>query len=520
MRQGLCIFRLIEREAGGMMEKRTGNGGTALSQTRDQQIIHAVVEEFLALCHYPHPSWGETPLCDYMEARLKSRGWTVLRDEWGNLCAHVPAAPGRESAPVTAIQGHLDMVCAVVEGSGWDPMRDTVNAFVEDGVLRTDGVSSLGADNNLGNAAVLYLLDGDAPHGPIRLLFTVAEEIGLEGVQKMDPRWLDGVKYLINTDGFKLGRAVISSASGVRETYRSVLAYSPCRHECACALTLGGSLGGHSGYDINKGRANCIKELAAFLTRLGERVDFDLADFTGGHALNAIPMEARAVITVPAGGEDAVNRAVEEAQCALRQAFGKADPGVRLTAERVSAPDTVWEKADRDRLLGLVEKLFNGVFAMHETLPDQVAASANVGRVWKNGAGEMEINCFVRSSDEEKERIICGKNRAAAKEAGFGAAISGYPGWPGDSENPLARRMAAIYRELTGEEMEITAVHVGLEPSVLGKMNPDMDMVVTGPDIIDPHSTGERAPVAGLGVYVRLLEKTLDELSLVGDESR
>ncbi len=484
-----------------------------MNRTDDQTTIRAIVEEFLALCRYPHPSWGEGPLCDYMEGRLKSRGWAVERDRWGNLRAEVPATPGREAAPLAAIQGHLDMVCAVAEGSGWNPRTDPVNAFVAEGVLRTDGTSSLGADNNLGNAAALHVLEGAAPHGPIRLLFTVAEEIGLEGVQKLDPRWLDGVRHLINTDGFKLGRAVVSSASGVRETYRRPVEAVPCQKTAALALTLSGSTGGHSGYDINKGRANCIKELAALLTRLGERVDFDTAAFTGGHALNAIPLEARAVIALNGADVEAACALLSDGAEELKRKFAVTDPGVTLSWEEVPVPERVWTAAFGAALRSFVGRLFNGVYSMHPTLPDTVCASANVGRLWLNENGEAELNCFIRSADPDHEEAVCAANRAAAEALGFALTLSGYPGWPGDDTNPLARRLAEVYRRITGEEMEITAVHVGLEPSVLGQMNPDMDMVVTGPDIIDPHSTGEHAPVAGLGVYARLLEGILDDLS-------
>ncbi|MFQ7854444.1 MAG: M20/M25/M40 family metallo-hydrolase [Flavonifractor plautii] len=118
------------------------------------------------------------------------------------------------------LQGHLDMVCAVRPGSGWNPLTDPVAVVVEGGFLRSDGRSSLGADNHLGNAAALWLLStGAVNHGPLRLLFTTAEEVGLEGAKEVAPDWLAGAEYLLNTDGFHLGRAVVGSASGRRETW-------------------------------------------------------------------------------------------------------------------------------------------------------------------------------------------------------------------------------------------------------------------------------------------------------------
>ena len=281
----------------------------------------------------------------------------------------------------------------------------------------------------------------------------------------------------------------------------------------AFRLTLSGSLGGHSGYDIGKGRANCNKLLTMLLGELRDELDYELAWFRGGHAHNAIPLEASAVITADRLAGPLLLRAVDRTNRGLQTILRHTDPEVRLTVREVPPPERVWQKGSRDSMLDLVSLLNNGVFAMHDTLPGQVSASANVGRVFVNEHKEIEVNCFVRCAIGFSEEIIGFQHARAARLTGFHTEIDSYPGWAGDDANPLARRMAAIYRRLTGQDMEITAVHVGLEPSVLGAKNPDMAMVSTGPDILNPHSTDEHAPVAGLGTYVRLLKETLEELS-------
>lgn len=483
----------------------------------DREIIDGVTARFLAMCRLPHGSWHEGALADALAGQFRDRGWSVSRDSVGNLRVDIPAAPGREGAPLTALQGHMDMVCAVAPGSGWDPLRDPVDARVEDGVLRTDGRSSLGADNNLGNAAVLYLLDQGTAHGPLRLLLTVAEEVGLQGARRVDPEWLAGVRYLINTDGFRLGQAVVSSAGGRRETYRKKLHTVPRNKPMAFELTLGGSLGGHSGYDINKGRANCNKLLTMLLGELRDELDYELAWFRGGHAHNAIPLEAKAVIAADRLAGPLLVRAVDRANRKLQTILCHTDPAVKLALREVPPPERVWQKGSRDSMLDLVSLLNNGVFAMHDTLPGQVSASSNVGRVLVNDNHEIEVNCFIRCAIGFSEEILGFQHARAARLTGFHTTVDSYPGWAGDGSNPLARRMSAIYRALTGQDMDITAVHIGLETSVLGAKNPDMVMVSTGPDILNPHSTDEHAPVAGLGTYVRLLARTLEELSGLTD---
>lgn len=456
------------------------------------------------MCAFPHGSWNEEKLVTWMEGELRSRGWTVLRDEAGNLRADIPASPGRETAPLTVVQGHLDMVCA--HGDGWDPERDPVHAVVEDGVLRTDGRSSLGADNNLGNAAALYVLDTDFVHGPIRLLLTVAEEVGLQGASVLDPSWLEGARYLINTDGFKLGRAVISSASGRREEFTREINRKEPRRAHGWRLEVSGSMGGHSGDDINRGRANCICLLALFLEELRKNIDYDLAELNGGHALNAIPLEAHAVIMTDGEG---IEEAAERFNREIRSMYGVADPGVRLNVERMDCPDSVLSPEDRDAALNLIGLLHNGVFAMHDTIPGLVAASSNTGVVSTDEQAVKVIN-YTRSAWNFAEKMISRRHERAAALTGFSRESSGYPSWNGDRKAPMVQAMADIYRGITGEELEITGVHVGLEPAVLGAMNPGMEMVVTGPEILDPHSVSERAPVGGLPVYVELLQKTLE----------
>lgn len=486
-------------------EKRKG----VLTMLKDDKtIIDGVLAEFLETCKYPHGSRHEGPLIDYLQKRLESRDWPVLRDHLGNLRADIPATPGREKAPLVCIQGHMDMVCAVKPGSGYEPLTDPIRAQVVDGVLCTDGCSSLGADNNLGNAAVLYLLDQKVPHGPLRLIFTMSEELGLLGVTELSREWLDGVQYLINTDGFKLGRAVVSSAGGLRQCYEKEISFTDNLRNLAFFVRVGTSTGGHSGYDINKGRANCIKLLALFLHQLG--ADWELCSFSGGHALNAIPLDAGAVIAL----EDAegMEERVAEFNRKIRSLYAVTDPRVALTVEAVPAPERVWSRESRDSLLDFLLLLTDGTVAMHRTMPELVAASCNLGAVREREDGRVEVDSFMRFANAFYEDMMVSRHDRAARLLGFACSLHGYPCWEGDASNPLAQKMSGIYRELTGEEMELTAVHVGLEPSLLGVKNPEMVMVVTGPEILDPHSVDERAPIAGLGTYVRLLARTLEEI--------
>lgn len=370
-----------------------------------QAIVSGVLEEFRGLSARPHGSGQEAAETAYFMDRLRRLGLTPERDEAGNVRADVPPTPGHESAPLLILQGHMDMVCTAAPGSSFDPVRDTVTIVTEDGFLRSDGRSSLGADNNLGNAVVLYLLKEGGPHGPLRLLFTVSEEVGLQGAAQVDPKWLEGAVYLLNTDGFHLGLAVTGSAGGRRETYTHPLAWCAPQGTEGFRITLTGGLGGHSGDDIHRGRLNAVVALAQLLEDLSAQFPLEAANFTGGSGHNAIPGSAQATVVLPAGQGNALAAACAAAERDLLARHGAAEPDIRLTAAPISCPAQVWQAESRRAVCGLLTGLFCGVYAMHHAFPDVVGASANVGQVFMENSTAV-VRAFIRCARPEEESIL------------------------------------------------------------------------------------------------------------------
>ena len=472
----------------------------------DIEILDGILAQFAELCRHPHPSYGEGPLADYVENLLRSWGLSPVRDPWNNIMADLPPSPGREGAPLTVIQGHLDMVCAVKPDSGYDPKTSPVVPVVVDGVLRSDGNSSLGADNCLGNAVALWLMTQNIPHGPIRLLFTTAEEVGLQGAKKVDPSWLEDAAYLINTDGFILGKTIVSSAGGFRETFSRPVEPAARTKNAVFSLELTGFPGGHSGYDIHRGRINPIRMAAQWLSALP--VDYDLLSLNGGHAENAIPMDCTALLAVDETDIPALNQAVEKLSHAVAGDLGGRVDLVRMKSGEVSA----WSRPLRAHVLSMLTDLFAGVHTWRNKAAGQVSSSSNLGWI-KEENGQIRLSCFIRASRQEDEDKLSAQHVETAQRNGFDRVTDSYPGWPEKTANHLTENMVRVWKELTGTDMDVDAVHVGLEPSVLGAKNPAMLMVNTGPEIYDPHCLDERAPLAGLANYARLLAGVLDELS-------
>lgn len=466
-----------------------------------QAIMQGVEETFRLLSRHPHPSHGEELTCrDYAAFLREKLGAEPVEDSVHNLMCTLPASPGWEGRPTLILQGHMDMVCACA--GGFRPESDAVNIVSKDGFLRSDGRSSLGADNGLGNAAVLWLLStGQVAHGPLTLLFTTAEEVGLAGAKEVDPAWLAGSDYLLNTDGFHLGRAIVGSAGGRRETWSRPLETEGAPALPAWRITLTGGLGGHSGDDIHRGRGNPIKLLAGYLTGLpGGRI----ASLSGGLAHNAIPAQAEAVVFAPKEPDlNLLNDALE--------LYREADPGLHAECVPTEGLELVWTAAFQAHALALLNGLYHGVYAMDPAFPGVVGASANLGKV-EEADGTLQVCTFLRAARQADNDELAQRHEALAKAHGFTGTVTGYPGWPGDRDNPLAAVLDGVWRQQTGHSLEIGAVHVGLEPSVFQAKAPGLVMASTGPDILDAHSVDERAPLDTIPDYVLLLAGTLEAL--------
>ncbi len=458
----------------------------------NEPIIRGVTALFRTLSAIPHPSGGEGPLGEAVARRLTALGGVCVRDGAGNLRCDLPATPGREGQPTLCIQGHLDMVCAVAPGSGYDPQRDGITCVTEGGFLRSDGRSSLGADDLLGVASALWLLVQGTAHGPLRLLLTVQEETGLQGAAQVPPDWLDGAAALVNVDGFSAHRCVVASAGGVRQRWERPVSTVDCSLP-AWRVTLSGYPGGHSGSDIGRGRENPLRLLAALAARSGG----ELASLSGGQALNAIPTGGELVVCLsdPAklGGLLAADL-----------------PAGRYTLEPLEQPVRGCAPGDAQAVLDFLPSLPLGVRGWRQDAPTAPAASTNLGTVrWQEDG--VTVGLFHRAGHAVVLERTANGAALHAERCGFTKALeTAYPPWEGTTDSPLARRVADCYQAVTGRELEVTAVHVGLEPAELLAHHPDLPAVSIGPTILDPHSVSERAALEELPDFVRVLGMVME----------
>jgi dipeptidase D len=468
---------------------------------------------FEAITRIARPSRHEEAMIEYVRAWAAGRGLEVRQDAARNLVLPVAAAPGREAAPVVVLQGHLDMVCERTPDSPNDPAEGRI-ALLRDGEWLTADGTTLGADDGVAIAAMMALVEDESlPHGPLELLMTVAEEVGLEGANGLDGSLVSG-SILLNLDSEEDGKLTVGCA-GSTDTWvrlsRPREAADP--GSVTLSVTAAGGLGGHSGTNIAQGRANAVKVLGRALREAYATVPFRLVSLDGGKSRNAIPRDAVAVCSVAAGDEDAFRQAVDAAVAAIRDAYSKTDPGATVMVAAASGAADAWTADGTASLLDAIALVPTGPLALSPDFDDLVETSTSLGEAVTEG-DRLTLHSLTRSSnDSALPEVIAALDAVARLGGGTLEVKHNYGGWRPDLDSQVLDVSRRVYERLFGEEPIVTAVHAGLETAVIGDKVAGLDMLSFGPQIEFPHSPDERVSVPTAERFWRLLVGVVDELS-------
>ncbi len=468
---------------------------------------------FEALTRIARPSRGEEPVVEHVRRWAEERGLEPLQDDGGNLVVRVPGTPGREGAPTVTLQGHLDMVCERDPASPNDAAEGRI-ALVRDGDWLTADGTTLGADDGVAIAAMMALVEDESlAHGPLELLMTVAEEVGLEGANALDPALVGG-SILLNLDSEEDGKLTVGCA-GSTDTWIRIEAPRDAAADGAVtlAVTVSGGQGGHSGMGIALGRSNAVKVLGRALRETSLAALFRLVSFDGGKSRNAIPRDAVAVCSVAAGDEDAFRAALETSAETIRDAFAKTDPGLSIVVGPADAAADPWSSEATARLLDAVALVPTGPLAMSQDFDDLVETSTSLGEALTEG-DRLTLHSLSRSSNDSALPEVIAALDAAARLAGGELEVKvNYGGWRPNLDSPALAAAKSVYERLFGEAPIVTAVHAGLETAVIGSKVHGLDMLSFGPQIEFPHSPDERVGIPTVERFWRLLVAFLDEVS-------
>jgi len=467
---------------------------------------------FEQICSIPHPSHHEQALSDWIVDWASAEGLAVRRDSIGNLIISKPASAGMETRKGVILQAHLDMVPQKNTDVPHDFSRDPIRPYV-DGEWVTARDTTLGADNGIGLASILAVLaDRALRHGPLEVLLTVNEEAGMSGARALKPGLLKG-EILLNTDAEQEGEIYMGCAGGVNANLRLALALTRVTaDQVAFTLSLSGLKGGHSGCDIHLQRGNANKLMARLLKHLEQQLPLQLAELGGGSLRNAIPREARAIVTVPSQSAELLAAEVSAYQALLQHEFGPVEPTLKLSLVPQKMPTEVLDETSQVQLLNLLMALPDGVMAMSGQIDGVVETSTNLGVV-RQQQDHAYIQCLLRSLVDSKRELLQQVFDSVAQLAGAALEFDDfYPGWTPDLHSPVMARTQQLYQQRFGLQPKIMVIHAGLECGLFKEAYPHWDMVSFGPTIRFPHSPDERVHIASVDKYWQLLTGLLEAI--------
>ncbi len=448
-----------------------------------------------------------------LERWADARGLSHDRDSFGNLRIVKPASQGHEQAPGVILQGHLDMVAQANSDHPHDFTRDPIDTYVAEGWLHARH-TTLGADNGLGVAAALAILEDDElEHGPLEALFTLEEESSMGGALNLAEGWLEG-RYLLNLDSEDRGQVYIGCAGGADVIVEAQLPTSAVKDdEQVWEVSLTGLVGGHSGIDIHKGRGNANRLLVRALRAL-ESSGARLIDYRGGTLRNALPREAFARLALPADEVEDARESLAHLERELKAEFKGVDEGVmlRLSTAESTAREALTPTASH-LLVNALHAAPYGVERMSVEVPGVVETSNNLGVV-KLEAGRFHLCALVRSLRDSATADIADRFSALFSLIGARCRVeNGYPGWTPNPESALLARFRRLHTEQLGHDPEVKVIHAGLECGILGGKYPHLDMISFGPQIRGAHSPDERVEIASVEEFWQVLRALVADLA-------
>lgn len=460
-----------------------------------------VMQFFKELTKIPRCSGNEKKVSDYLLEFAKSRDLDVHQDKSLNIIIKKKGSGGRENEEPVILQGHMDMVCIAKEGININFEEDELPIYIDGDFIKSKG-TSLGADNGIAIAMILEILDGDYSHPPIEALITTDEEVGLIGASNIDGQLLKG-KTLINIDSEEEGVFLTSCAGGVRNIITIPFENRTIKKKKAYEITVSGLLGGHSGMEIDKGRASAIKLIGRVLSKL---TSYRIIDIEGGTAMNAIANYAKVKIAI----NSFIAAEIEGLKRKFKEEFKSVDENINIEYKEIPLSEHTLSKLSTKRIVSAILALPHGVVDMDVNMPNLVETSTNLAIIKKDDFN-ITIEGSHRSSVESKKNMLVKTYAAVAYLVeGKSSTFGDYPGWQFEKESKIRELFIKSYESLTGKTASVSSIHAGLECGVLQKRIGKLDMISLGPDIFDAHTPKERLSISSTKRVFNLLTVVLD----------
>lgn len=470
-----------------------------------------VLEYFEKISAIPHGSGNTKPISDYLADFAKERNLKYIQDSSNNIIIWKEGSKGYENSQPVILQGHMDMVCEKSDDCDIDFEKDGLTLQVIDGVLSADG-TTLGGDDGIAVAFALAILDDDSiAHPPIEVVITVDEEIGMLGAAAMDMSVLKG-RIMVNLDSEDENTLLVSCAGGA--TPRCIFPITrESKEGISIKVEVEGLLGGHSGEEINKGRASSNQLMGRVLNYISKNIDYSLIRVDGGLKDNAIPRKTVAELIADEKNVDDIVKAASEIEKDIKAEYAETDKNIKVV---VSVGDklktNVMTAADKTKIVTSLFAMPWGVQRMSRDIEGLVQTSLNMG-ILATGDEEVIMEFSVRSSVKSEKEELLDKLEAIVKSYGGTMEVEGvYPAWEYKKESKLRDLMVDIYKEMYGREPGVEAIHAGLECGIFSDNLKGLDCVSIGPNIKDIHTYAESVEIASIERSWKYLLEILKKL--------
>ncbi len=475
-----------------------------------------VFSYFQEICSIPHGSGNTGMIADYCLEFAKLHGLKARKDAADNVVIFKAGSSGYEDCEPVILQGHLDMVCEKEPDCDIDMSVQSIKACTDGKMVWADG-TTLGADDGIAVAFILAVLASDTiAHPPIQAVLTSDEEIGMLGARDLDTSELTA-KRLINIDSESEGILYVSCAGGVRAECDIPVVYEDAvgwvsggeqddnasdaagnGHVCF-EVKISGLAGGHSGVEIHKQHTNAIRLLASLLSHASGAADFRLVSLSGGGKENAIPKEAKAVVSVRSCDATTFEQSIKESAAVWMQEIRATEPHAKIELEKTDiAADKVLNSHSTENVIYALGLSPDGVYRMSREINGMVQTSLNLGTAYLED-DKLVYKYLIRSNTAAGKKLLLERVTTFVKHlSGKVVTMSDYPAWEYKSDSQLRKICVDSFTNVYGHEPEVTSIHAGLECGILAGKMPGVDMISFGPTLESVHTPDECMDVASV----------------------
>lgn len=461
---------------------------------------------FEEICSIPHGSFNEKCISDYLVGFANNKGLRYERDDSLNVIIYKEGTKGREDEDVVILQGHMDMVCEKDIDCKKDMTKEGLDLEIDGDYLFAKG-TSLGADDGIAIAMCLAILaDDEMSNPPIEAVFTVSEEVGLLGAYALDISKLHG-KILLNLDSEDEGIFVSGCAGGATVVCEIECMDNSSVHAISgdysfVEINVSGLLGGHSGNDIDKGRANACKIMGrAFeiICQINEHYENSiyLADVCCAGKGNAIPRAGRIVVYVDNERISLLEKGIMHLNESIQKEYIGVESEIKFG---INKSDDMYEDVAScdsiDKISYLMNNIRNGVINYSLDEGGMVETSLNLGVVTKEKVNTYRFEYFLRSNNKNSLKRQVKEIRRIVDGVGKCEVLDTYDPWEFKENSPFRDKMVDVYKKMYNKMPVIEVIHAGLECGVFISKNSEIEAVSIGPDMIDIHSPKEKLSIS------------------------